>query len=48
MLIYNPKISVSLITTHLPLKYVSKILRKKIIKQIERINKFYKDIIKKK
>ena len=49
MLIYNPKISVSPITTHLPLKYVSKNIKKeKIIKQIEIINKFYKDIIKKK
>ena len=43
MLIYNPKISVSPITTHLPIKYVSKNLSsKKIINNILEINKFYK------
>ena len=43
MLIYNPKISVSPITTHLPLKDVAKNIKKsKIIKSIESINTFYK------
>mgnify|MGYP000855422232 CR=1 FL=1 len=43
MLIYNKKISVSPITTHLPLKKVHKnISKKKIINQIMLIIKFYK------
>ena len=43
MLIYNKKISVSPITTHLPIKYVSKHINKfKIIKNIRSINNFYK------
>ncbi len=42
MLIYNKKLSVSPITTHLPLKEVHKHLSKqKIIKQVELINTFY-------
>ena len=42
MLIYNPKLSVSPITTHLPLKHVSKKLSKlKIIQNIILINSFY-------
>ena len=49
MLIYNPKISVSPITTHLPLKLVSKNLNsKKIINNILEINKFYKLKLRKK
>ena len=47
MLIYNKKISVSPITTHLPIKYVSKHIDKiKIIKNIRSINNFYKNIFK--
>ena len=49
MLIYNKKISVSPITTHLPIKYVSKHLNKnKIINNVRSINNFYKKIFKKK
>ncbi len=43
MLIYNKKLSVSPITTHLPIKYVSKHITKiKIKKNIEMIYNFYK------
>tara|TARA_Y100000590_G_C15643328_1_gene985877 strand:- start:89 stop:1060 length:972 start_codon:yes stop_codon:yes gene_type:complete len=49
MLIYNNKLSVSPITTHIPINQVSKKLNKnKIIKKIIAINKFYKKIFKKK
>ena len=49
MLIYNPKISVSPITTHLPVKYISKNLTsKKIINNVLEINKFYKLKLRKK
>ena len=49
MLIYNKKISVSPITTHLPIKYVSKNINKnKIIKNVRSINSFYKKKFKKK
>ena len=49
MLIYNKKISVSPITTHLPLKYVAQNISKdKIIKNIKSINNFYKEFLKKK
>ena len=49
MLIYNKKISVSPITTHLPIKYVSKHINKnKIIKNVRSINNFYKKNLKKK
>tara|TARA_B100000085_G_scaffold182803_1_gene167075 strand:- start:476 stop:1435 length:960 start_codon:yes stop_codon:yes gene_type:complete len=42
MLIYNEKLSVSPITTHLPIKYVSKNINKsKIIKKIKSINNFF-------
>ncbi len=42
MLIYNKKISVSPITTHLPIRYVSKHINKiKIVKNIRSINNFY-------
>jgi len=42
MLIYNKKLSVSPMTTHVPLKDVHKnITKKKIIKQVELIKKFY-------
>ncbi len=43
MVIYNKKLSVSPVTTHEPLKYVSlKISKTKIIKKIKLINKFWK------
>ena len=47
MLIYNKKLSVSPITTHLPLKEVHKnITKKKIINHIKLIKKFYKESFK--
>ena len=49
MLIYNNKFSVSPLTTHIPLKNVSKnITIKKILNNINQIDKFYKNILKKK
>ena len=49
MLIYNEKLSVSPITTHLPIKYVSKNIDKsKIIKKIKSINSFFVKNLKKK
>ena len=49
MLIYNKKLSVSPLTTHLPLKLVSKsITKKKIVNQAKLINQFYKSEFKKK
>ena len=49
MLIYNNKLAVSPITTHLPLKYVSKqITKEKIVQNVIKINDFYKKYIKKK
>jgi len=49
MLIYNSKLSVSPITTHIPLKKVHKyITRKKIVKNVIKINKFYKNVLNKK
>ena len=48
MLIYNSKLSVSPITTHLPLKDVSKKISKlKIIQNIVLINNFYSKILRK-
>ena len=48
MLIYNKKISVSPITTHLPLKVVHKFISKnKIINNVKIIVKFYKKYLKK-
>ncbi len=47
MLIYNEKLSVCPLTTHLPLKQVSKKINKKmIIKKIDLINLFFKKFIK--
>tara|TARA_A100001011_G_C14283093_1_gene832409 strand:+ start:401 stop:1378 length:978 start_codon:yes stop_codon:yes gene_type:complete len=44
MLIYNELLSVSPLTTHVPIKNVSKFVKKqKIIKNVIQINKFYKD-----
>jgi len=49
MLIYNSKLSVSPITTHIPLKKVYKyVTKKKIVKNVIKISKFYKNILKKK
>jgi len=49
MLIYNEKLSVSPITTHLPIKYVSKYITKSnIIKKIKSINSFFVKNLKKK
>ena len=49
MLIYNKNLSVCTITTHLPLKSVSrKITKKLIIEKVKIIDNFYKDILKKK
>ncbi len=48
MLIYNKKISVSPLTTHLPLKLVPKMItKKKIINQVKLIHQFYKRELKK-
>ena len=47
MLIYNKKISVSPITTHLPIKTVSRNINKELInKKIKIINNFYKNYFK--
>ena len=47
MLIFNKKLSVSPITTHIPLKYVNKNINKKIIlNNIVKINYFYKKTFK--
>jgi len=49
MLIYNKKLSVCPITTHLPLKLVSKKISKKLIlEKIDIINKFFSKYFKKK
>jgi len=49
MLIYNEKLSVSPITTHLPIKYVAKNINKSsIIKKISSINSFFVKNLKKK
>ena len=49
MLIYNENLSVSPLTTHIPIKYVSKkITKEKIINNILTIDKFYKKYLGKK
>ncbi len=49
MLIYNEKLSVCPLTTHLPLKYIPKKINKiSIIEKIKLINDFYESKIKKK
>ena len=49
MLIYNSMLSVSPITTHIPIKNVSKNINKKIIlNNVIKINNFYKNILNKK
>ena len=48
MLIYNKELSVCPLTTHLPLKHVTKKINKKnIIEKVELIHEFYKSKIKK-
>ena len=48
MLIFNKKLSVSPITTHIPLKQVnSKIKKEKIIQSVKTINNFYRYVLKK-
>ncbi len=48
MLIYNKFLSVSPLTTHIPLKNVYKFIKKKvIISKITKINEFYKNTLKK-
>ena len=47
MLIYNKKLSVCPVTTHLPLKFVSKNISKKLIKKkIKIIHDFYLNKLK--
>ena len=47
MLIYNDKLAVSPITTHMPIKNVYKnISKKKIINNVQKINNFYKKVLK--
>ena len=49
MLIFNKTLSVSPITTHIPIKYVNKkITKSKICNNVLKINKFYSNILKKK
>ena len=49
MLIYNEKLSVSPITTHIPIKNVTKnITKQKIISNVKEINNFYMKVLKKK
>ena len=49
MLIYNEKLSVSPLTTHLPLKHVAKnITKEKIINNVKQIKKFYVSLLNKK
>ena len=49
MLIYNKYLSVSPVTTHIPLKYVTKkINKKKIINNVKKLDNFYKKILNKK
>ncbi len=49
MLIYNKQFSVCPVTTHQPIKYVSKNIKTKlIVKKIKTINDFYKKYLKKK
>ena len=48
MLIFNKKLAVSPVTTHIPLKYVSSyITKKKIIDHVQVVKKFYKRYFKK-
>ncbi len=48
MLIYNEKLSVSPLTTHIPLKLVSKKINKKLIQEkVNILNSFFKKILKK-
>ena len=49
MLIYNKKLSVMPLTTHIPIKHVSKEIKRKVIfSKIIKVNNFYKKILRKK
>ena len=49
MLIYNKKLSVSPVTTHIPLSQVNKKINQyKIVKKVKVINNFYRKVFKKK
>ena len=49
MLIYNKKLSVNPLTTHVPIKYVNKFIKKrKIINNAMKLNNFYKLKLRKK
>ena len=49
MLIYNDELSVSPVTTHLPLKFVTKnITKKKIINNVKKIKYFFESLLNKK
>ena len=49
MLIYNNRLSVCPLTTHIPIKNVAeKIKKKKIINTVNKLNSFYKSKLKKK
>ena len=49
MLIYNKKLSVSPVTTHIPLRQVNKKINQyKIVKKVKVINNFYKKVFRKK
>jgi len=49
MLIYNDKLSVSPLTTHLPLKYVAKyITKEKIVNNVKQVKNFYENLLDKK
>ena len=48
MLIYNERLSVSPVTTHLPLKFVAKKINKNlIVEKVKLLNDFYKKNLKK-
>ena len=48
MLIYNHKLSVSPLTTHIPISKVSNKKKKTIISKIKKIDTFYQKVLKKK
>ena len=48
MIIYNKSLSVCPLTTHLPIKYVTKkITKSEIINKVKLINSFWEKILKK-
>ena len=49
MLIFNKKLAVSPLTTHIPIKYVTKnITKEKIFNNVIKINNFYKKVLRRK